>query len=182
MARSAPLSPTARTWLKGIHILFTSAWVGAAVCMIMLMFIGRPTDGSVVASWLNMLKLIDDWVIIPAAMGSLLTGLLISWLTPWGFFKWRWVTVKWIATIAIILFGTFFLGPRLNGMAALATADPLAALQNPLFISSQRALDLVVGPQLLILLSLVLISAIKPWKQATKAGRAPRVAHNPSGR
>lgn len=33
-------------------------------------------------------------MVVPAAWLSLLTGLLESWLTTWGFFKYRWVIVK----------------------------------------------------------------------------------------
>lgn len=162
------LNPTARTWLKGVHVLFTSAWVGAAICMSLLTLGSRPANGYELHGILATLKLIDDWVIIPSAIVSLLTGLLISWLTPWGFFKWRWVTVKWVGTLAIILFGSFFLGPWLNGMESIAAADPLTAMQNTIILSNHRAMVYAVGPQLLTLLFMTLISVLKPWKRATK--------------
>ena len=41
------------------------------------------------------MKLIDDFVIIPGGVGSLLTGLLYSIFTNWGWFKHKWVTTKW---------------------------------------------------------------------------------------
>lgn len=74
------------------------------------------------------MKIIDDFIIIPAALGSLITGLIISWFTNWGFFKFNWVTVKWIVTVSSILFDTFWLGPWLNGMAAISQAERLLAL------------------------------------------------------
>ena len=160
------LNPTARVWLKGFHLFFICAWVGAAMCMITLNYLFHPANEYERHGVLAALKLIDDWVIIPSAVGSLLTGLLISWLTPWGFFKWRWVTLKWIGTIAVMLFGTFFLGPWLNGMEAIASADPLGAMQNPVFVSNQRMMNYAVGPQIFILIFMVLISVLKPWKLA----------------
>ncbi|MEI8306044.1 MAG: hypothetical protein WCF99_03150 [Chloroflexales bacterium] len=162
------LGVTSRAWLKGVHVLFTAAWVGAAMCMILIHFASRPTNGSEVHGALAALKLIDDWIIIPSAIGSMLSGLLISWLTPWGFFKWRWVTVKWIGTVAVMLFGTFFLGPWLNGMEAMSAANP-QALQDPAFLSSRQLMSLSIGPQLLLLLFMVLISVLKPWKKSTRA-------------
>ncbi len=116
------------------------------------------------------LKLIDDWVVIPSATGSLLSGLLISWLTPWGFFKWRWVTVKWVITVTVALFGGFCLGPWLNGMEEMAAAAPQLVLQNPAFLSSRQLMMVSVGPMLVLLLFMVFISVLKPWKKATTKG------------
>ncbi|MEI8166371.1 MAG: hypothetical protein WCG26_08330 [Chloroflexales bacterium] len=50
--------------------------------MILLNFLARPDNGHELSGVLAALKLIDDWVIIPSAIGCFLTGLLISWLTP----------------------------------------------------------------------------------------------------
>ncbi|MEI7771102.1 MAG: hypothetical protein WCI67_14000 [Chloroflexales bacterium] len=166
------LGSTSRAWLKGFHILFTAAWVGAAVCMIILQFTYRPATGSETHTWLVALQRIDDWVIIPSASGSLLSALLISWLTPWGFFKWHWVTVKWVVTVAIALFGGFCLGPWLNGMEDIAAATPQSVLQDPTFLSYRQMMTLSVGPMLLLLLSMVFISVIKPWKKAAVRGEA----------
>ena len=55
--------------------------------------------------------LINDWIVIPAALGALFTGLLESWLTPWGFFRHRWVTVKWIATVTVIVASPLITAP-----------------------------------------------------------------------
>jgi|GEM_PF-3627079 len=40
-------------------------------------------------------------------MGSLITGFLISYTTQWGFFRFRWVTVKWASIVALMVSGTF---------------------------------------------------------------------------
>lgn len=154
-----------RAWLKGVHILFTGAWVGAMVCLLLLHLFDHPADGTETHAVQVILVHLDDWVIIPSALGSLLTGLLISWLTPWGFFKWRWVTVKWIGTFTVIFAGSLLVGPRLTNMAALSAAEPLGVLQNPAFRSDHQVIAFVVGPQVLLLGFLVLISVLKPWKK-----------------
>lgn len=163
------LSSTGRAWLKGFHIISTCAWVGAGVCMFLLNFVARPNQSHDLYVVMAALKLIDDWVIIPAAVGSLVTGLLLSWLTPWGFFKWRWVTVKWVLTSLMTLFGMFYLSPWLHEMAAIATADPAGALQNETFLTDRWLLSLSGGPMFLAMFFLVFLSVIKPW-----SGRARR--------
>ena len=170
------LSATGRAWLKGFHIVCTCAWVGAGVCMFLLNFVARPDNSHDLYVVMAALKLIDDWVIIPAAVGSLLTGLLISWLTPWGFFKWRWVSVKWALTMTMTLFGIFYLSPWLHEMAAIADVDPAGALQNEIFRTDRWLLSLSGGPMFLAMFFLVFVSVIKPWSSRAKARHAVRLS------
>ena len=69
---------------------------------------GHVPNGDELYAFNAAIKLLDDFIIIPAAMGSLITGILLCWLTNWGFFKFNWIIFKLISTIAQILFGTFF--------------------------------------------------------------------------
>ncbi|MEI7644469.1 MAG: hypothetical protein WCJ55_09325 [Chloroflexales bacterium] len=170
------LSTTGRAWLKGFHIVCTCAWVGAGVCMFLLNFVARPDNSHDLYVVMAALTIIDEWAVIPAAVGSLLTGLLISLLTPWGFFKWRWVAVKWGLTIAMTLFGIFYLSPWLHEMAAITVADPVGALQNKTFQSNRLLLSLSSGPMFLSMLFLVFISVIKPWSTRVKRRHAARAA------
>lgn len=100
-------------------------WLGAAFCIVATAIIKRDIPNGDERYAINsVLKFIDDWVIIPTAMLSLLIGGLLSWLTIWGFTKHYWVIVKWIATVALITTGTIWLGPWLNAITAdLDVAD-----------------------------------------------------------
>jgi hypothetical protein len=162
------LTSTGRAWLKGLHIVCTCAWVGAGICMFLLTFVVRPNNSHDLYVVMAALTLIDDWLIIPAAVGSLLTGLLISWMTPWGFFKWRWVAAKWVLTIIMTLFGVFYLSPWLHEMAAITVADPIGAFQNETFLTNHWLLTLSGGPMFLAMLSLIFLSVIKPWGKRTR--------------
>ena len=163
------LNPTSRAWLKSIHILLIGAWVGAACSMVLLQFVSHPKGGDELYAVNATLKQIDDFMVIPTAIGSLLTGLLLSFLTPWGFFKWRWITLKWVLTLGVILFGTFALGPWLNGMVDISATERLAALQNPTYNQYHQMMTLFSSPQVSLLLFMVIISGIKPWGRSKKA-------------
>ncbi len=168
----AGLGAQGRSWLKGFHLLFSCTWLGAALSMLLVTWVFRsPGDGSVLFGANAAVKLIDDFIIIPSALGCLLTGLLFSLLTNWGFFRHRWLTFKWIATLWAILFGTFFLGPWVNGMTAIAEGSRLAALQDPEYLR-MRGLNLGFGlGQFLLLAFTVFLSTIRPW---SRKGRGPR--------
>jgi len=57
---------------------------------------------------------LDDYVVIPAAIGSVLTATFLCWLTNYGFTKFWWVISKWFLSISLIIFGTFWLYPWSN--------------------------------------------------------------------
>ncbi len=66
-----------------------------------------------------MYHFIDMYILTPAAIATLLTGLIYSLFTKWGFFKHGWLVYKWLVTLAIIILGTFYLGPMTTKMLAI---------------------------------------------------------------
>jgi len=94
---------------------------------------------------------------------SLITGLLICWLTNWGFLKFKWIIFKWISTIAQILFGTFWLGPWTNGSTAISDAERSLAFQNLTYLNFREMSNYFGSIQVLLLIVVVFISVFKPW-------------------
>lgn len=164
------LNAKGTAWLKILHLLFVGAWIGGQISLILLQNIKYKLvlpehQYAILAS----VKAIDDFVIIGGAIGCLLTGLVYSLMTPWGFFKFRWVTVKWVSTVLMILFGTFFLGPWLNEMAAISAKEYSLALMNPKYLYDEK-MNMIWGTvQFGINIFLVIISVIKPWKKIKRS-------------
>jgi hypothetical protein len=159
------LSARGQKWLKAIHLFFAAMWTGAAVCLMLQQYFLDPGDGPALYGVLVSLKFIDDFVIIPGAMGLLLTGLNYSIWTNWGWFRHRWITVKWCITVYGIIFGTFWLGPWLNALPPLAQSAGLSASTAPLVLHN-RAMLLGFGTfQALTIFFAVFISVLKPWKK-----------------
>ncbi|MFX4262102.1 hypothetical protein ACOBQJ_07870 [Pelotomaculum propionicicum] len=153
-----------RSWLKGFHIFFACAWVGTGISMMLMSLIdGHIQSGDEIYAVNASIKLLDDYIIIPAALGSLITGLFISLYTNWGFFKFNWVIFKWVATLAQIIFGTFWLGPWTNSATAIADLERGLALQNNTYLYDKQMGAIFGGIQVLLLIAQVLISAYKPW-------------------
>ena len=156
--------------LKIIHLLLVGLWLGGALALnLMLAALGPGWSGGELLGYDLARKFVDDFVIIPGALGCLLSGLLISLFTPWGFFRHRWVAVKWILTVACIIFGTFYLGPRINGQPPLSLALGLAAASDPVYLANRLA-NMVGGwGQMAVLIFMVAISVLKPWKKRSQA-------------
>ena len=153
-------------WLKVFHLLFVGAWIGGQMSFILIQNVkyqlALPAHQyGIIAA----LKAIDDIVIIGGAVGCLFTGLVYSLATSWGFFKYRWVTVKWITTVLLILFGTFFLGPWINEMAYISANEYASALVNLNYLYDEKMNTAWGSIQFGINIFLVIISVLKPWKR-----------------
>ena len=153
-------------WLKGFHLIAVACWVGGAVSLISLYFLKTGiTDGRVLYGINQSLHHVDmSIVVVPGAIGSLLTGLAYSLLTNWGFFKHNWLTFKWIVTLTAIVFGTFFLGPWESTMMEISGKLGMEALGDAAYQYNQ-SMNLWFGAlQVLILMITIFVSILKPWK------------------
>lgn len=162
------MSPKAQRWLKIVHILLAALWLASAIILVLVPLVVKPDKGNTIYGVMLTLKFIDDFVIIPAANGCLLTGLIYSIWTHWGFFKHRWILVKWIITLYGIIVGTIWLGPWMNAMTATAGEIGSAALSDPVFMDHRFMNILWGGIQATTLLFALTISILKPWKKQSK--------------
>ena len=159
------LSSRGQKWLKAFHVFFSSAWVGAAVCLTMMFLFMDATDGGELYGMNTAEKFIDDFIIIPGAMGCLLTGVIYSIFTNWGWFKHRWITIKWIINLFGVIFGTFWLGPWTNSLPPIAKAEGLMALDNVVYATNLENLSIFGTIQGATLVFALFISILKPWKK-----------------
>lgn len=158
------LKARGQKWLKGFHVFFAATWLGAGVCLVVMQsFLGTDRPGALYGIDLA-LKFIDDFVIIPAAIGSLITGLIYSLFTNWGWIKHRWVAIKWFINLGGIIFGTFWLGPWVNSQSPISARLDLAALADPVYIHAQTMNTWWGLVQVSTLALAVFFSVLKPWK------------------
>lgn len=159
------LGPKGLKYLKILHLLLAIMWIGGALAMSVLALTGKPETGDELYMFSRMLQIIDDYLIIPGAMGNILIGIVYGIWTKWGFFKYRWLTVKWILTIVQVLFGTFVLGPWINGNVELAQTLGRDVLSGSDYFHNLEMTRIWGTVQTTILLSFIVISVLKPWKR-----------------
>ena len=153
-------------WLKGFHLIAVSCWIGGAVSLLLLYFLKNGvTDGNVLYGINKSIHHVDMVVVvIPGASGCLITGLIYSSFSNWGFFKHTWMIFKWIVMIVTILFGTFFLGPWETNMMEISGKLGMSSLINSEYLYNEN-MNLIFGTiQVLVLMITVFISIFKPWK------------------
>ncbi|MBW4490994.1 MAG: hypothetical protein KME12_24795 [Trichocoleus desertorum ATA4-8-CV12] len=176
------LTSLSKSWLVSAHLASGAIWLGTALCMVLIALSSLKTnDGNKLYAFNSAVKLLDDFIVVPAAISSVLTGTLLCWLTIWGFFKFYWVIVKWIGTTALILFGTFWLKPWTDAMTAIADTERIKVLTNPLFMFDIKGASIGGIIQTLSLLAIIAISIIKPWGRRDVASKNGVVPQKQSG-
>ena len=166
-----PANHPLRMFLKFTHLLSASVWTGGGMAVLVLLYDDRQTcSGDELFAYNHAIQSIDDYLIRPAAAGTLVSGTLLCFLSNWGLMRHRWIIVKWTVTLAAITFGGICLGPWFRELATFTGIDSLSAHEASGY---QRLYHLGVmfgSLQTVVLLMLVLISILKPdFKRGTKA-------------
>ncbi|MBV8887914.1 MAG: hypothetical protein JO235_28500 [Chroococcidiopsidaceae cyanobacterium CP_BM_RX_35] len=153
-----------KNWLLFAHVAFAALWTGTVLSMFLLAVRNQnSTNADALYAINSAINLLDDYIVIPSAIGSLLTGTLLCWLTVWGFFKFYWVILKWLATVSLIIFGTFWLFPWANAATAISETQRLSTLASPLYMFDAKGVFIGTIMQTLCLLVIIAVSLLKPW-------------------
>lgn len=150
--------------LKTCHLIFAMMWVVGVMAMAIINLI-EPRSGDELHMSLFISRFIDDILVIPGAILTVVTAIIYGIFSNWGFFKHRWITVKWIVSILIIIVGTFYFSPKLDRCLEIADQMRDAAFQNAELITNSQISLVGAFVQAFLLLSLVIISVFKPWKK-----------------
>lgn len=165
------LGNKSRMYIKAIHIFFIATWLGGAIAMLLLPVGNVLITGEKFTQGFNFaLKIINVFVIIPGAIGSIITGLIFSIFTNWGFFKNRWITVKYILTSIAILIGAIWVGPLIEDMIRLSSAKGFVRSQNPNYLFVEKKYLIIHLIQTIMIVYMIFISVLKPWKK-TKSNK-----------
>ncbi len=167
--------------IKAAHVLSACLWLGASASVVVLQCLRGWSDNSLQLANLNWdLGLLDFMLIIPGAVGSLLTGFLICKTTSWHFFRYRWVIAKWACGLTGILVGGLLLGPwqiELVNLSGELNNSPTAG--SP--YDSIRLPFTVIGfLQVYLLITMIAISVLKPWGKRLVKQEEPVSAGIPS--
>lgn len=164
------LSINQKNWLLSAHVGFAALWTGAVLSMFLLSLRNtKSTNADVLNALDSAINLLDDWIVIPSAIGSVVTATLLCWVTNYGFTKFYWVITKWFLTTGLVVFGTFWLFPWGNTAEKLSAQEGLQALANPVYGFDAKGVLFGTVIQVLFLLIIIGISVLKPWgRRASK--------------
>lgn len=154
--------------LKVFHILFGIMWIGGVMALVSIMLGTRPQGVEQMYAVAKDHLVIDKFFLIPGGIGIVLTAFVYSIFTKWGFFKVKWVGVKWVLTVVLVLIGKVYMGVTIeNNMdyAAMMLTEPL-----PLepFLTNVRHVVIAGIVQLVGFAVILILSVWKPWTKSRK--------------
>lgn len=151
------MTPHIRKFALTAHIAVSVGWLGAVAGWLALAVAGLTGQNTPTAHAAYLAMSLTAWfVIVPLAVASLLSGIVMSLGTNWGLFEHYWVLAKLLLTslASIVLLLKMALISR---MAVLAEKT-LTALNH-----ARIELVLHAGGGLLVLLAITAVSVFKPW-------------------
>ncbi len=158
--------------LKTVHLIAVSIWLSNVVALLFLPLVSRNiTSGDELYMYNVMYHFIDMFLLTPAAILTLVTGLIYSIFTKWGFFKHGWLVYKWLATLFIIITGTFYLGPMVTKLLGIVDIKRLDALQDQYYLQGETIGLYAAIINSLLLIIAVVVSVYKPWKNIRKTAK-----------
>lgn len=149
------LSPGVRRWLVAAHTLVGVGWFGIVAAKLVTEVVGASGgDPGVTRAGFLFASALDRAVFPPAALATLITGIVLALGTPWGLFRHWWIVVKLVLTVGVIVTGVAFVGAW--------TQQALTASPTQLSSVSGRLIGAAVV-HLLMLGAATIISVLKPW-------------------
>lgn len=173
------ISPGGRRLILSLHLAVSVGWIGAVAAYLALDVATVATDDPAIlrAAYVGM-EIIVRSVIVPLAIASLISGIVISLWTRWGLFRHYWVVTSLLLTVlatAVLLSET----RTVRALADIAvdpstTPEKLASLNSTVVHS--------IGG-MLVLGTILMINVFKPrgmtrygWRkqQASQRGASVR--------
>lgn len=127
------MTPRVRKAALFAHATSSAGWIGAVAVFLVVAVIGMTSDNAQTVRGVYLVMEPAAWrILVPLAIASLVSGLVMSLGTAWGLFRHYWVIFKLaisvFATIILLIYlGTFRL---MAGVAANPASDP-DAIRNP---------------------------------------------------
>jgi hypothetical protein len=172
------MPPGLRKFALAVHLTFSVGWIGAVIAYLVLGVAAVTSQDAQAlrAAWIAM-ELTGWYVIVPLALASLLTGIVMALGTKWGLFRHYWVlfslALTIVATVVLLLHM-----PEVSVLADVARRAEGAHLDqsgNHLYAQLDDGDLLHPGLGLAVLLVIQMLNVYKP-AGLTPYGRRKQVA------
>ncbi|TDC58732.1 hypothetical protein E1281_00090 [Actinomadura sp. KC345] len=164
---------TRKTWLF-CHVVISVGWLGGAYTMLMMAIAARTSAGEPMRPAAYALMHLSDTVImIPCALGTLITGLVTGLYGKWRVLHHWWVLDKLVLTVGATVFAYLYIAQTVKEALARTEADSAADIG---FLED----GVIAGSagMLMLLMTTTLLSTFKPWGR-TRWGRRAQEARRP---
>lgn len=159
------IGPKGMKWLKIIHVFLVVLFFGGILSSLALnLHIDFTKYDESYLGYKNLI-VISDNIVRWGAIGTLLIGLIYGFFTNWGFFKHKWVGVKFVLYIIQTIIGIFVVDKLMVANMELLETQKEMVLNNPIFIRNHEIRQNAVYFQVIVTFFIFVISFLKPWRK-----------------
>lgn len=154
--------------LKISHLLFAIMWIGGVMALVSLQLGQPPQTKDMMYLAAQSHLIVDEYFLIPGGIGIIVTAVLYGSLSKWGFFKHRWISVKWILTALLVVLGAGYMGATIKENMVYALKILTDNADASIFLANVRNVAIAGIVQLIGFAYIIVISVVKPWKKKGK--------------
>jgi Predicted integral membrane protein (DUF2269) len=159
------IGPKGMKWLKMIHVFLVVLFFGGILSSLALnLHIDMTKYDESYLGYKNLI-IISDNIVRWGAIGTLLIGFIYGFFTNWGFFKHRWVGVKFVLYMVQTIVGIFVIDKLMVANMELLEAQKEMALSNHIFIQNHEIRQYAVYFQVAVTIFIFIISFLRPWRK-----------------
>lgn len=94
------MKPGVRKFALAVHLTVSIGWIGAVVGYLVLGITAvRSKDVATIRAAWTAMEITGWYAIVPLALGSLVTGVVMALGTTWGLFRHYWVAISFVLTV-----------------------------------------------------------------------------------
>jgi hypothetical protein len=167
--RPRRLTSTARKGTLIVHLISSVGWLALGMCLLTLGVTALTTSSAdAVRASYRAMQILGDALILPLSLLSLASGLVLALGTPWGLFRYHWVSVKFWLTLAATAASNLALRARLDEVGRVAAQHPTGSV-SAMHLGFIRY-NLVIIPSVVLVFysAIVVLSVVKPWGRRTR--------------
>lgn len=159
------LGATGLKILKISHLLFAVMWIGGVMALVSLQLGATPDTKEMMYMSAVAHLIVDEFFLIPGGVGIVITATIYGMFTGWGFFKQRWLTVKWILTVLLVIIGAGYMGVTIKENVVYARNMLSENICTDVYWANVHHVAIAGIIQIVGFVYIVTISVIKPWKK-----------------
>lgn len=159
------IGPKGMKWLKMIHVFLVVMFFGGILSSVSLSTQLDLTKYDEVYLGYKNIVIISEYVVKWGAIGTLVISFVYGFFTNWGFFKHRWVGVKFVLYIIQTIVGIFIVDELMMANMELLETQKELALSNPMFVRNHEIRHYAVYFQLAVTMFVFIISFMRPWRK-----------------
>lgn len=169
------LPQTARKSMVVVHVVVSVSWLALMLCLLTLGTTALATNNAdTLRTAYRAMGMLGNALIIPLSLLTLVSGLMLGLATPWGLFRYYWVSAKFWLTLAATVASIFALTARLHDAADAVARHPVGPISAMDLGFIRYNMVIVPAVALLLYLANVILSVFKPWGRRPAAPSAGR--------